>query len=413
MPAFVAVLCALPWLAAGLSRARSHAGSASLLSVKLQRKLQSSSQKALLRRHQRSVLPLYSRNRSHAQGRHPSEYFGTISIGSPAQELRVLFDTGSGNLLVPSTSCDGQACLKHRRFNASQSSSSLNIAFANKPDTPIGDDGDQDVLNLVFGTGEVSGVIVKDRVCVGTTCARADLVAAIEESDAPFGEAPFDGILGLGLTKLSEAPAFNILDCMVRDKAIRTGIFSVFLGAGSDEESEILFGSYRPEHMIGSLFWVPVMDTGFWQVRLDAVTLGDHHLKGAADNNASVLLDTGTSLLAGPPDVVNSLLDQLGVASNCSNFASLPDIAFVIAGHELKLSPEDYIDRDVSGSDCTLPLMTQDVKPGEGAVWILGDPFLRKYYTVYDRDKMKVGIAQAAHGGKGATTRPSKHLRSH
>jgi pepsin A len=347
----------------------------------------------------RQHLPLHSRNRSHSQGRHPSEYFGTVTIGTPAQQFQILFDTGSGNLLVPSTVCDGPACMKHRRINASSSVSSVNIAFSNKPDTPVGDDGDQDVLNLVYGTGEATGVILQDKVCVGTTCARADLVAAMEESAAPFGDAPFDGIMGLGLTKLSEGPAFNMLDCMARDKAIKRSLFSVFLGATDDEESEILFGSYRTEHMTGSLHWVNVMDTGYWQVPLEAISVRGNVLANVS--NSSAILDTGTSLLAGPPDVVNSLLDQLNVATNCSNFASLPDISFVVAGRMLSLSPEDYVDRDASGHDCTLPLMTQDVKPGEGPVWIFGDPFLRKFYTVYDRDKMQVGIALASHRQRG------------
>jgi len=389
----LALVCLLPQLTAGVARARSGASLAA--------------QRSVLRRHRRASLPLHSKNRSHKQGHHPSEYFGTVSIGSPAQEFHVLFDTGSGNLLLPSAACDGTACGKHRRLNASQSSTSLSIAFANKPDTPVGDDGDQDVLNLVYGTGEATGVIIQDRVCVGSTCARADLVAAIEESDAPFGEAPFDGIFGLGPTKLSEAPAFNVLDCMIRDKAITSGMFSVFLGATDAEESEILFGSYRSEHMVGSLVWVPVLSTGYWQVPLDAITLRGHNL--TSGGNASAVLDTGTSLFAGPPAVINALLDELNVASNCSNFASLPDIGFVVGGHSLSLSPQDYVDRD--GNDCTVPLMTQDVKPGEGPVWIFGDPFLRKYYTVYNRDKMEVGLALAAHPDTGPSLKSDRRLR--
>jgi len=356
-----------------------------------------------LKRQRRSLLPLHSRARNGSKVNHPSEYFGTISIGSPAQEFLVLFDTGSGNLLLPSAACDGVGCKKHHRLNASSSSTSLNIAFANKPDTPVGDDGDQDVVNLMYGTGEATGVIVQDKVCIGSTCARMDIVAAMEESDAPFGDAPFDGIFGVGLTGLSQAPAFNILDCMMREKTIKTALFSVFLASKEGEESEILFGSYRPEHIADSLLWVPVMSTGFWQVPLDSISLLGQELANKS-SNSSVVIDTGTSLLAGPPEIVNELLDRINVASNCSNFASLPDIGFVIAGRLLSLSPEDYIDRDTEKNECTLPLMTQTVTPGESPSWILGDPFLRKYYTVYNREKMEVGFALAAHGRKATAS---------
>jgi pepsin A len=349
----------------------------------------------------RSSLPLLPGNRSRARGEHPSEYYGTITIGTPAQQFQVLFDTGSGNLLVPSTVCDGSACAKHRRFNVSGSTSSVNIAFSSQPDTPVGDDGDQDVVNLVYGTGEAIGTIVKDQVCVGSICAHADLVAANEESDAPFGDAPFDGIFGLGLAKLSEGPAFNMLDSMKRSKSISKGLFSVFLGATAEEDSEILFGSYRPEHMASKPVWVAVMNTGFWQVPLEAVMVRGKPL--AIIGNSSAVLDTGTSLLAGPPDAINALLDDLNVATDCSNYGKLPDVSFVIGGNTLSLSPEDYVNRNADGTDCTMPLMTQDVKSGEGPVWILGDPFLRKYYTIYDRDTMQVGFAVASHRHAGST----------
>merc|ERR1719158_1392321 len=65
-------------------------------------------------------------NRKVPQRAHPldlrlRQYYGDISIGTPPQRFRVVFDTGSGNLAVPTTTCWSPACKAHRRFDKSAS----------------------------------------------------------------------------------------------------------------------------------------------------------------------------------------------------------------------------------------------------------------------------------------------------
>merc|ERR1719235_1371218 len=110
-----------------------------------------------VRLHRRALTPQQKealRLQTHGDGKtnHASEYFGIVSVGTPPQKFKVVFDTGSGNLLLPSTQCSDKACMKHQRFNASRSSSAVDIGFTAQPDTPVGDDGDRDVINTAFGT---------------------------------------------------------------------------------------------------------------------------------------------------------------------------------------------------------------------------------------------------------------------
>merc|ERR1719399_330156 len=98
---------------------------------------------------------------------HASEYYGKITVGQPQQEFLVVFDTGSGNLLLPGKECTDEACTSHKRFDSSLSKHSVQIAFADQPDKPVAPGGDRDVVTITFGTGEMSGVFVKDRVCIG------------------------------------------------------------------------------------------------------------------------------------------------------------------------------------------------------------------------------------------------------
>merc|ERR1719161_3128143 len=226
--------------------------------------------KALTRMHRRK-----RSKRSRSKVVHASEYYGKISVGNPPQEFLVVFDTGSGNLLLPGKECRDEASTSHKRFDSSLSKRSVQIAFADSPDKPVDKGGDRDVVTITFGTGEMSGVFVQDKICIGSICTTGNFVSATEESDEPFSLVPFDGIFGLALPQMSEGKGFNILDCMVRDKVLKTNVFSVFFGVGDNEESEISFGEFKQNRIASKLFFAPVSTPGYWQVKMEDVTINN------------------------------------------------------------------------------------------------------------------------------------------
>jgi len=346
-------------------------------------------------------------SQKHRQGHHAaqaSEYYGQVSVGSPPQTFLVVYDTGSGNLLLPSRECSSEACTNHKRFDAGLSATAMQIAFAEQPTTPVGQDGTRDVVTITFGTGEMSGVYIRDNVCLGqgSVCCKANFVAATEESDEPFSLVPFDGILGLSLPQMAEGPAFSMVDRMVESGVLKQSLFGVFFG-NDGEESEITFGEMRQDRMAGELYWAPVTEQGYWQVEMRDVLLDKDPLGlCSGKDRCKVAVDTGTSLLAGPSDVVDMLIEKLAVAEDCSNFNELPTIGFVVGDNILRLEPEDYVSQN--GGSCTLGLMSLDIPPPRGPLFIFGDPFLRKYYTVYDRANVRVGFAVAKHAPQPATS---------
>eukprot|EP00397_Hematodinium_sp_SG-2012_P016994 GEMP01017356.1.p1 GENE.GEMP01017356.1~~GEMP01017356.1.p1 ORF type:complete len:383 (-),score=87.27 GEMP01017356.1:1441-2589(-) len=329
-------------------------------------------------------------NHHHAsRGMHTSEYYGNIAIGSPPQTFQVVFDTGSGNLLIPSAECEDEACTSHHRFDSSKSVTAVETAFA-ESNKPVDEGGERDVVTITFGTGQISGVFVRDNVCMGDLCTKVTFVTATEESDEPFSLVPFDGILGLSLPQMSEGPEFNVLDRFIKQRVLDKNLFAVYLGA---DEAEITFGNYKEERMATPLYWVPISRPGYWQVAMDDISIGGEPT-GLCHGECQVAVDTGTSLLAGPSAIVRKLTKLLKVAGDCSNLVSLPPLGFKFGNKELFLEPEDYVARS-SDKRCSLAMMTLDILPPKGPLFIFGDPFLRRYYTVYDRENLKVGFARA------------------
>mmetsp|Transcript_24095 Transcript_24095/g.58590 ORF Transcript_24095/g.58590 Transcript_24095/m.58590 type:complete len:410 (-) Transcript_24095:78-1307(-) len=340
-------------------------------------------------------------NQAQTKAAHKTAYFGKIAIGTPPQEFSVVFDTGSGNLMLPSTYCRSDACTQHHRYSRKASNTAKDIQYDG---TPVAPGGARDQITVTFGTGEISGVFIQDDICVGTICDNGYFVAATEETDDPFSSFNFDGVLGMALNEMSQSPTFNLVDRMVKNRRLKRPMFSVFLSDSDSEVSEITFGDVKPEHMIGDMVWAPVSrPSGYWQIEIGDIAIDDS--PASLCSGCQVAVDTGTSQLAGPTSVINALTSKLEVHSDCSNFHSLPKLGFTIgesgSKRVLNLDPADYIDK-TDHDTCELSLMPLDVPPPNGPLFILGDPFLRKYYTVYDRENKRVGFAAAQHEGMTA-----------
>merc|ERR1719401_2255018 len=293
--------------------------------------------------------------------------------------------------MIPSTYCGSRACTMHRRFDRRTSTTAEDIeadGSAAKPGAP------RDEITVTFGTGEISGIFLQDDVCIGSLCARTRFVGATEETDNPFTAFNFDGVLGLALPQMALGPEFSVMDHLVSSEALKQPLFSVFLSDSDAESSEITFGDIKSEHMASPMFWQPVSrDTGYWQVQIRDITINNKRQNLCS--NCQVAVDTGTSQLAGPTDVINDLSQRLQVKPDCSNFHKLPMLGFVMGNHVLNLKPTDYVDKGSDG--CEVSLMPLDVPPPNGPLFIFGDPFLRKYYTSYDRENRRIGFAVARH----------------
>jgi len=298
--------------------------------------------------------------------------------------------------MVPGGDCGSEACKRHQRFDQA-SSSSVSEVNCDGSEVPSGSEPDE--VTITFGTGHITGRCLRDTLCIGNLCAEGAFISSTDESRHPFASFTFDGVLGLALTNMAQGSQFSIMTQLQENHMLQKPLFSVFLSDSNAENSEITFGDMKPEHMASELFWVDVVSTsGYWEVQIDDITLNDKPQNLCKD--CRVAVDTGTSQLAGPSDVVAELSRLLNVDQDCNNYKSLPQLGFVIGRHVLNLLPRDYVDKN--GHDCHVALMALNVPPPKGPLFVFGIPFLQKYFTVYDHANSRVGFAVAKHAGKKA-----------
>lgn len=340
---------------------------------------------------------------------HKTAYFGKIDLGTPRQSFAVVFDTGSGNLVVPATECDSEACALHDQFNRTNSST---VERVHCGDPSLGKDHAWDAVTISFGTGKISGKCMEDTMCVGSVCTRGRFIDADEESAHPFAVFKFDGVLGLARPVMAQSLNFSFMSLLADEGALQRPIFSVFLSDSIDEVSEVTFGEVKHEHMASKLVWVPVSreNTGYWEVKIKDITIDNNKTKMC--ENCLVAVDTGTSMLAGPTAVIEAMRSALDVRADCRNFDSLPKLGFVVGKHIMNLAPHDYTSKYTSeGEDqCDLAFMILDIPPPKGPLFVFGIPFLQKYFTAYDVTRKRVGFAVAKHAQHAKSGSNAKDL---
>ncbi|XP_025061659.1 gastricsin-like [Alligator sinensis] len=315
-----------------------------------------------------------------------SFYFGEITIGTPPQTFLVLFDTGSSNLWVPSTYCQTQACSNHVRFNPTQSSTY----------SAIGNN-----YTLPYGFGEVDVTLGSDTVTIQNVVVTNQVFGLTGyEPTSPFYYTYFDGILGMAYPDLAIPGYYSLMQNLLRQDQLTEPIFSFYFSRKPTYYygGEVILGGVDSQLYSGEIMWAPVIQEVYWKIAIEEFSIGQTTTSWCSQGCQGIV-DTGTFQLTVPEQYIGELLQAVGVPENsdywevdCNNIQNMPILTFSVNGNQLSLPPTVYVlnDQDV----CYIGVETTYVNSQNGQpVWILGNVFLRQYYSVFDIANNRVGFA--------------------
>jgi len=321
-----------------------------------------------------------------------AQYYGQISVGTPPQNLEVVYDTGSSNLWV--SNIKPSLFSKHHYYQHDKSSSYV---------------ANGTVFKIQYGSGPVAGFYSSDNVQLGDYTldnylfAEVNDVSGLGPHGAAYAVGKFDGICGMGWDDISVDGVTTPLRSLVNSKALDANVFAFYLGSGG-AAGELMIGGVDNTKYTGDFSYLPVQEmvpgkTGYWEIVMDDVQING---KSVISTKKGVV-DSGTSLLAIPKSDIKAIADLVGAKPlgpipplnseytiDCN--ADAPAIDVILSGKTYTLTKEDYIIS--SGSQCLFGMTGIDIPAPAGPLMILGDVFMRAHYVKFDVDNKQVGFAK-------------------
>ncbi|KAI3613767.1 aspartic-type endopeptidase [Moniliophthora roreri] len=319
-------------------------------------------------------------------------FLATIQMGTPPKDFLILMDSGSADLWVGAENCQSSAgggCGNHN-FLGPQSSSSFQDS--------------QQPFQVTYGTGAVAGTIVQDNIVVAGLKLDGHTFGTAQEETPDFSDdaVPFDGLMGLAQSTLSEQKTLTPIEALAKQGLVQEAITSYKIPRAADNKNdgEITFGGLdQTKFDPATLVTVDnVSKTGFWEAAMDGVTVDgqDTQLQGR-----TAILDTGTTLIIAPPQdalAVHQLIDgaqsdgQGGFAVPC-NFNQ--SVALSFGGTTFAIDPRDIAIQDPANPNaetCLSGISAGNV--GGATEWLVGDVFLKNAYFSTNVGKNTLSLAK-------------------
>jgi hypothetical protein len=319
------------------------------------------------------------------------EYTVKLSLGTPPQDINFGLNLMNDYTLVPLDTCDCHA--SNTWYSPSQSSTFKNTSEG-----------------FVYpGTWwDVKGHWAKESFYVKKDEIKKTDFIAIKSDNGLEGFAA-DGFLGLGFGLAGDGHE-SLISYMKSKGIIKKAIFSVYLNnyLNSYKKSALTIGTWKPEDYSNGAAAIIKVDkfSAGWETKIGGMWVDRTRVFSGSDYLVFDLLES-TLILS--QSAYNAFVVQLQKAEpSCKDYGfgylhckctygdytKFPDISFGIDAQQFLVHAENYLNY-VYNDMCEVM-----VDPNlENDVWVIGLPFFREYYSMFDLEHREIRLARAMREG--------------
>ncbi|CAD8072283.1 unnamed protein product [Paramecium primaurelia] len=309
------------------------------------------------------------------------QYYGVVKIGTPPQEFTVIYDTGSGELWVPSVGCIG--CHNSKYFTVEESKTVEVTDY---------------VVEIQYGKGKVYGCVVKDYVGLPQSNIHSYMPLLLIIREAEIYGLQSDGVMGLNNDK--KVP--NLFDLAQQQGLMNNSIFVMQLNQ-NPYQSRIYY-NISEQKLNNGTQWINSTDDEFWTIPVQQAQILQYIIN--FNETQFAIIDSGTSDIMMNEEiyelVLGSLLKvckkQLGIIfcpcnPNENQKQYLPDVIIISNGIKFNISYYSYIISTNPQNDyCQITLSSNKQLMNNSNFMIFGDPFLINYITIFDKENNRIGF---------------------
>ncbi|KAI0690302.1 aspartic peptidase domain-containing protein [Cytidiella melzeri] len=328
-----------------------------------------------------------------------SSYFGYIAVGTPAISFNVILDTGSADLWL-AASADAVPP-GTPLFDPSRSSSfiNLNTSFA-----------------ISYGSGSAGGFLGSDVVQFSGFEVQNQVFGVVSEITTNLLASPISGVLGLAFQSIATSGATPFWQSLVdQEGALNEPVMAFHLTRFINDSyvrsvepgGSFSLGALDHTLFTGAIDYQNITESpSYWKLDIAAVTVQGMPLD-LSSTGRSAAIDTGTTLVGGPADIIAQLYSTIpgsspgtGTLTGYFTYPCETDVVVSISFGESEnawpVSPADFKLVQLDDDTCVGAFFQMQTS-GSGSYpsWVVGDTFLKNVYSVFRAsDPPAIGFAQ-------------------